>query len=288
MRNPAPVETVFATLQEEKHMQRVFLAALFASCCLPAASDALELKNIKVRYGPMGAIRETKTFLPGDLIFITYDIEDLTIDPKDQKSGKVSYVAVTELLDADKKVVYSNENPQTALPQLGGTRLPVFVDLQLGTKRPPGNYSLRVTVRDQFSKPVQAKAFQYSFELVPATFGMIHIAAPLLGFPGQFYHTDFTLTNLTLNAKQTPDTMVRITILDSSKKPVAPTVEYQFPRDLPPDLDLQKSNMVPIVYPVYLNRVGHFTMEIVATDKIGKKEAKLSYPLTVIDINTFK
>jgi hypothetical protein len=139
-------------------------------------------------------------------------------------------------------------------------------------------------VHDKLGK--DAKAFTYPFELAKPTFGMVGVLAPAIGFPGQMYRAELNFVNSGLDAKKNPDLEVNVRILDQAGKPVVPTVKFLFPRDLPPNVELDKENLIPLTYPVYLNRVGRFTMEINAQDKISKKDTKLSYPFTVIDIDS--
>jgi hypothetical protein len=260
-------------------MTRLLLIVAVILGLSTTTASAVDLKNIRLRYGPMGAVRESKLVLPGDLIFMSYDIENLTLD----KAGKASYVTILELLDAQDKVIYDSKTPMEVLPQLGGTRMPGNLHLIMGPKQAPGKYAIRLTVHDKIGK--DAKAFKYSFDLSSPVFGMVGVLAPAIGFPGQMYRTELNFVNSGLDAKKNPDLNVNIRILDQAGKAVVPTVEFKFPRDLPPNVELDKENLIPLTYPVYLNRVGRFTMEISAQDKNSKKETKLSYPFTVIDID---
>ena len=40
---------------------------------------------------------------------------------------------------------------------------------------------------------------------------------------------------------------------------------------------------VPMSFPVTLNRAGKFTVELTATDAVGNRTAKLSFPIKVLD-----
>jgi hypothetical protein len=263
-------------------MNRLFVLAVLLAGLLPGASSALELKNMRACYGPMGVTRTDRSLLPGDMIFMTFDIEDLAIDPK---TGKASYVTILELLDSQDKVVFKKETPNEVIPQLGGNRIPGDLHLIMGPKQTPGKYAVKLTVHDKFGN--SAKAFRYNFDLLPPAFGMIAVTAPAIGFPGQLYVPGFALVNFTLDKKDMPDAKVTIRILDQAGSPVAPQVEMLFPRDLPEKTDLAKENFLPLTYPVYLNRVGRFNMEIIANDKLGNRKAALSFPFTVIDINSY-
>jgi hypothetical protein len=264
-------------------MNRLLVLALFALGFLPSVSSAVDIKNIRPCYAPFGATRLDSNCLPGDTLFITFDIEGLAIDPK---TGKANYDTVLELLDADKKVLFKNTSMNEVRPQLGGTRMPGQLDLFTGVKRPPGRYTVKLSVYDKVGK--DGKAFNYAFVVVPEAFGFIGVSAPAIGFYGQQYATGFAIVNMALDAKKKePNVDVKFRILDDTGKEVAPPVQMAAPRDLPENIELQKLNLWPVSFPVYLNRVGRFTIEIEATDKIAGKNAKLSFKMTVLDINNF-
>ena len=260
-------------------MKKFCLAALLTVVAFSSAS-AVELKNIRPCFGPMGATRHETKLLPGDVLFMSYDIEALSVDAK---TGKASYVTILELLDAEQKVLFKKETPNEVMPQLGGTRMPGDLHVIMGQKQAPGKYAIRLTVHDKYGK--DAKAFKFDFDVIAEAFGMVGVIAPAVGFPGQSYRTDFALVNLTLDAKDKPNVEVNINILDAGGKLVTPSVQMLLPRDLAEDSDLKKANFVPLTYPIYLNRAGTYTIEIQASDKLSKRQVQLRYPLTVIDIN---
>jgi hypothetical protein len=258
--------------------------ALLVAGFLPATASAVDLRNVRPCYGLLGATRTDTKLLPGDVIIMTYDIENLVID----KTGKASYDAILELLDDKGKVLFNKKTGQEVVPALGGTRMPGDLHLIMGTKQAPGNYTLRLTVHDKNDKNADnnAKRFNYKFAVLPTTFGMVGVMAPAIGFPGQTYHIDYNLVNLGLDAKKNPDTEVNIRILENGKAvPGTTTLKMVFPRDLPENVDLKEANIVPLTYPIYLNRAGSYTIEIQAHDKISNTKSEVRCPLTVIDLN---
>jgi hypothetical protein len=259
-------------------MNRLIVAALFTLCLCPSLSSAVDIKNIRPCYGPLGATRFDKKCLPGDVFFMTYDLENLALD----KTGKASYTTTLELLDAQQKVLFKKETPNDVVPQLGGTRMPGDLHVIMGTKQAAGKYAIKLTVYDKLGK--DGKAFTYNFEVVPEAFGFVGASAKAVEFQGTQYVAGFGLVNLTLDAKKQPNVEVKIQILDDSGKAVAPVVQILIPRDMPADTELEKANFVPITFPIFLNRPGRYTIDVQAEDKIAKKTAKLSFPLTVIDV----
>jgi hypothetical protein len=262
-------------------MKRLPLLALLALGLLPSLSGAVDIKNIRPCYAPFGATRYDTNCLPGDVLFLTYDIENLVLD----KNGKASYVTILELLDAQGKSIFKKETENEVVPQLGGTRMPGDLHVIMGPQQAPGKYSIKLTVHDKLGK--DAKAFSYGFNVIAPQFGFVGVSAPAVGFPGQHYVTGFALVNMTLDAKNNPNAEVTIRILDDKKALVTPAVKMLLPRDMPENTDLTKANFVPLTYPVYLNRVGRYTIEVLAADKNGNKTAELRYPLTVLDVSAY-
>ncbi len=256
---------------------------LLALLALPAGADAIDIKNFRPCYAPvyLGTERKGDKLLPGDVLFATYDIVGLKSDPK---TGKASFVTVVELFDAGATPLFpAKETPSEVAFHLGGGRIPSDLHVQMGRNQKPGKYRMRLTVLDRLAN--EQKSFIHQFELMPPTFGIGAVVAPSIGFSGLPYATEFALFDLTLDAQKKPNVEVVMQVLDDSGKPVSPPVTSTLPNDLPVGADLQTENFVPIRYPIFLNRPGRFTIDIYAKDHVGKKEARLTYPLTVLDMS---
>jgi hypothetical protein len=267
----------------EEIMNRLFVAAIVVLGSIPNTSSAVVIKNVRPCYGLLGPTRYDPKCLPGDVLFITYEIEGLALDPK---TNKFSYDTILELLDSKDKSVFKNKSEAEPVPQLGGTTMPGDLHVIIGEKQAPGKYKIQLTIKDKIGK--SAQAFVYAFDVVPETFGFVHVAAPALGVPGQHHVLNFKLANLTLDAKtKQPNADVTIRILDEKMKPVSEPAKILLPRDMPEGTDLQKANIVLFSHPVFQNRVGRYNIEVLANDKNGNKKIELRYPLTVLDISTF-
>ena len=264
-------------------MKRSLVLAFLALCAVPNLASALEIKNFRPCWGPFGATRFDAKCMPGDVLFVMYEIEGLTVD---KTTKKASYETILELVDSKGKVLFKNPAPNEVIPALGGGRMPGDLHVIMGPKQAPGKYKIRLTIRDKNAKADVAVA--YEFEVIPESFGLVGVVAPAIGLPGDHHILRFSLVNMALDAKgKQPNAELTIRILDDNKKEVAEPAKMIMPKDMPEGTDLQKANIVQLNYPVYLNRVGRYTIEVVAQDKIGNKDAKLSYPLTVLDVSSF-
>jgi hypothetical protein len=259
---------------------RFSLSALAALALAPGAASALELKNVRPCFGPLGATRHEAKCLPGDFLFLTYDIEGLKLDPK---TGRANYLTTLELLDSANKSQLKKDTPSDVAPQLGGTRMPGDLHIVLPPNQTVGKYKIRLTITDRLAK--ETKSFEYAFEVIPPKFGFVGITAPAVGFPGQPYSAGFGLVYMKLDAKGQPNVNVMMRILDAAGKQVlTQPVITTLPKDLPEDIDLTKGNFVPMQFPIFLNRTGTFIIDVVAEDKSAKESIRLSYPLTVLDL----
>lgn len=268
-------------------MNRLLVLALLALGLAPSVSPALEIKNIRPCWGPFGATRFERKCLPGDVFFMTYDIEGLELDPKTKKASYTTTLELLDLSEKDKeKVLFKNPTPNEVVPALGGARMPGDLHVIMGPKQKPGKYAIRLKIEDKVAKV--AKTFSYDFEVVAEDFGFIHVGAQAIGFTGQHHIPNFKLVNMALDGKtKLPDAELTIRVLDENKKEVSEPAKMFLPKDIPEGTDLQVANVVALTYPIYLNRTGRFTIEVLAKDKKGNKTAELRYPLTVLDVSSF-
>src|SRR5438876_1172045 len=98
------------------------IALAAALAVSPGQAGGLALTNVRFTYPQLGATRPDARFLPGDVVFISFDIEGLAITP----DGGVAYSMSMEVLDKIGKVVlkYPEDRPalkvESVLP-LGGS-----------------------------------------------------------------------------------------------------------------------------------------------------------------------
>jgi hypothetical protein len=214
---------------------------------------------------------------------MTFELDGLGIDPKTKKTN---YDTTLEFIDATKKVLFKKPNPNNELlPMLGTGRMPGDLHIIVPPGQAPGKYAIRFAVNDKVGK--EAKQFTYEFDVLPQGFGFAGVTAPAIGLPGQHYVLGFGVINLATDKKNMPKAEVSIKIMDDKGAAVVPPVKYEWPRDMPDGIDLSQSNFVPVNHSIYLNRPGRFTIEVTVEDKFGSKTSKLTYPMTVIDVNGY-
>ena len=256
-----------------------FVAALGLT---PGQSGKLELTNIRPTFGVLGATRPNLKYLPGDQMFLAYDIENIKVD----SYGKVLYGMSMQVVDSKKKVWFEQKGEQEkiqAYNSLGGTRLPAFANVNIGVNQPAGEYTLRVTVTDRATKTV--KELVQKFEVLSPSFGIVRLTtsldekdllpAPMIGVPGQFVYVNFVTVGFGRDAKKQPNMSLAMRVIDEKGKPTLAKPSVGEVADLP-----EKVQAVPMQFQLSLNRPGRFTVELKATDNVTKKTSTLTFPLT--------
>jgi hypothetical protein len=265
------------------------LALATALNVAPAQSGALQLKNDRVTYGELGQERKDSKLLPGDIFYVAYDIEGL----KTGDDGQVRYSMVLELLNKEGKSQFKQEPRELeAFNALGGDRVPGIAQVTIGTDTPPGEYTLKVTVKDRSTG--KSETLTRKFEVLPTSFGFIRVGfahlfpsvnffppAPPIGAPGETYLVNFAVVGFALDKdkKDQPNIETSLRILDEDGKPTLPKPFAGSATEAAAEF----KKVLPMQFIVSLNRTGKFKLELKATDKITGKSVEQTLDLTVAE-----
>jgi hypothetical protein len=259
------------------------IALAAALAIAPGRTSELALSNVRLTYRDFGSTRADARYLPGDVFFLSFDMDGLKIND----DGEVGYSMGMDMLDKVGKAVFSAPPGQSRVQlPLGGTKLPGNVYIPISQDMPPGTYTCKVTIADA-SAPKVTKIIEQKFEVLPKDFGLVALyvardekgmfASGMSGVAGQTVYVHFGLANFGRDAAKKPDAAVELRVFDASgqvttKKPIVGVV----PRELP-----ERDQFVPCVFPLALSRDGAFKVEIRAADKVTGKTTTLTFPITV-------
>jgi hypothetical protein len=269
-------------------------AVAVTTSTVPAQGGPLKLSNARATYGFLGAPRAENAVLPGDVYFITFDIENLTM----KDDGEVTYKMGLELINDKNKVLFGEEpQEKKARNSLGGKSLPAFAATEVGTNTPPGKYTVKVTVIDPNVKGDRGtQTLETKFEVLPAGFGIVRlntvylsapVTAPPVLVPGQSILVNFSVVGFerAKGGDKQPGLGIQMRVVDdATNKPVLDKpIEDQVPakdRKVPEDL-----NAIPISMPLDVNRTGKFTIELQVTDRVNTtaKPVTVKLPIHVVD-----
>jgi hypothetical protein len=264
--------------------------AILALTLAPAQGPSgLTLSNPRATFGELGTARPDTKFLPGDIFFLSFDIEGIRVS----EAGRVKYGMAMEVTDSAGKSIFKQQPVERDdfLP-LGGTKLPARAFVSVGIDQPPGTYVCRVTVSDLADKDkAVSKTLEQKFEVMPRGFGIVQLysaadlkgetPAPLVGVAGQSLFVHFAVVDFMRDKDKQPNILIEMVVYDKDKKPtlVKPTTK-QIPDEADGKVD-EKIVGVPMRFLVPLNREGGFLIEIKATDKLSGKTAQVYLPLRV-------
>jgi hypothetical protein len=262
-------------------MWKMSVGVLMLLTWLAAPASALELKHMRAAYGPFGKERENNKFLPGDAVFVYFEMADLQADPK---THIAQFQIVMDLLDSKGNLVFNQKKDDQAELALGN-QLPTFADVVLGIDQQPGKYSLKLTVRDLVGKAT--KEISYPLEVLPADFGVIRVFSPAAGWTGTNNMVTFAVIGWNRDSKNKPNIEVHMRVLDDAGKPTKSST-FLIPKDLPDEVasKIETLKYLDLQFPFFLNRPGRFTIELEAVDTLAKKTSTVRLPLTVVDITS--
>jgi hypothetical protein len=255
--------------------------AIATALSLAPNQSAVKLTNARATYGVLGPVRTDMKFLPGDMLFLNYDIEGLTPD----KKGAVQFEASFELKDKNGEVVYK-QKPQAkeVIRSLGGTTVPELSYVELGVNAEPGDVTMIVTVKDLVSKK-EAK-LERKFTILKKAFGLtrvrlsfddrVKIDAPVVLFPGQTVYFNYVVVGFMLDKKNRADLTLKLTVLDDKGKPT-------MKEPLIGEVKEAFGVVLPMQANIAVNRPGKFKIVIEATDGNTKKSVTESLNITVLE-----
>jgi len=258
--------------------------ALTTLLSAPAQPTKLELTNVRTTHGVLGQERKKDELMPGDVLVVAFDIEGLRV----RDDGRVLYAMGMELTKKDKKEPEFKREPQDleAYNSLGGSTLPAFALSILSLDSAPGQYTLKVTVKDRLAKT--ETVLEKRFQVVPIRFGFVQVRftsgngdpMPAVAVPGQRIYLHSALVGFELDKKdKLPNVTFEMVVLGESGKP---TVPKPFKGDLKPDL--KGVNLMPFrPIPLELNRPGKFMVVLRATDNVTGRTTTETLSLTVVN-----
>jgi hypothetical protein len=256
--------------------------ALLAGLVAPAQAAGLSLTDVRLTLGICGPPRASAKVLPGDNLIVSFDIAGISADD----AGKVRYSIGTELTDSQGKVLFRQvPREQDTIAALGGGTLPAFAQVDVGLQQPAGDYKLKVTVTDLATS--KSQSFTKEFTVLEKTFGLVRVSASLdpdgqypatQPVAGQTVWVHLAVVDFKRDKEGgQPNVTVEVSVLDdkgnpTTKKPITGTINKGVEAKTP---------VLPIQFPLSLNRPGKFTLQLKVADKVSGKTLEHSAPLIV-------
>lgn len=276
----------------------IFLVAALALS--PAQSGGLKLSNVRNTYGELGGTRPEGKFLPGDVFFVGFDIENISINDE----GQVQYEMAMEVLDKNSKPIFKQEPAKkTDFVPLGGSKLPARAFITIGIDQEPGTYTLKLTVKDlgKNAGKDNTQTLTKNFEVAKKDFGIVAVytsvddrgadPAPTTGIVGQSIYVQFGVVSFERAAPKAdpkltapkavpqPDLTFEMLTLDSFGKPtIGKPIVYKLATEVK---ETDQGFTMRFLLP--MTRSGKFTVRLKATDNISKKESTFDLPVTVVE-----
>src|SRR6266542_32605 len=136
----------------------------------PAQPGDLKLSNVRLTVGELGPPREGSKLLPGDVLFIAYDIDGITIDGE----GIAKYTMAMEVADGAGKLIFKQDPRDLSdFVPLRGNKMPARAYITVGLDQPPGTYTCKIVVTDPKTKATGN--LNVKFEVAKKDFGVVAV-----------------------------------------------------------------------------------------------------------------
>ncbi|HVL13504.1 MAG TPA: hypothetical protein VM529_13135 [Gemmata sp.] len=265
--------------------------ALAALTLAPAQGGELKIANVRLTVGELGPPRASARFLPGDILFVGFDITGLSIED----NGIGRYRMSVEVTDSAGKSVLKPPGRELEEPYpLRGNMIPARVYLNIGLDHEPGVFTCKITVEDPKTKAKDTLTTK--FEVLKRDFGIVavyashdiegRLSAPTTGMVGQTTYIQLQVASFQRDPKtKQPRVHFEFQVLDEKGTPILgkPGQYIQDEKSFPP-VD-ENDARFRVLYKVFMSRPGKFTVRVTATDKITEKKSVYELPLTVLPGN---
>ena len=256
--------------------------ALFAALTMtPAQGAGLTLSNPRITYGELGSTRPDNKLLPGDIFFLSFDIDGIKVSD----AGRVKYGMAMEVVDATGKSIFKQMPVERRRLPAAGRDQAAGPGVRQRRRRPAGrDLHLQGDGHGHVGQG-QAGGQDPGAEVRGAAAGLrdrpaVHGRRPKGGDPrpaGRRHRAGPVrpLRGHRVRPRQGQGNQPNITIemvvygKDSQPTLAKPTVK-QIPDEADGKVD-EKVVGVPMRFLVPLNREGGFLIRLKATDNISKK-----------------
>lgn len=265
------------------------LAAMLALA--PAqAPDKFSVSNLRCTHGLIGPTRTSAKFLPGDIVYLGFDIDGVTTS----KDGKVVYTMQLEVTDKKGNVKHKVEPTERVdFAPLGGGKMPGVAFVVVGVDLEPGEYTVKVTATDGGVKDTNkpSGSVSFPFEVLKPDLGIVMVYATTdpqganpthtTGFVGQFLWIQFSAAGFKRDPakKNNPDMKFEMNTYDEKGNPTMETPLTLTATDLDAKFPTCQARMnVP------LTRAGKFTVKLKVTDNVAGKTATFDLPIQALPV----
>jgi hypothetical protein len=260
----------------------ILTLALLILTARPALAK-LEIDKVEACYSLFGPVRRTTDFYPNEKVYYRFVVRGVKTDGE----GKADVDLTTKLFDPDRKEVLSQRIPSKGAISFGSESFPAYVFVFAPETAAPGEYTLKVTERDNLAG--EETGFERKLSLKPTQFAVVSpeffhdsdhkVQAPVGSALGQPLF--FRMSCIGFDRSQGKiDTEMVAQAFDKDNKPVLskPITVVVASAD---EQAVREAKTADFRAGFHLMKPGEFTLRITVTDRIGKKTAIFEAPLKV-------
>lgn len=266
----------------------------------PTGDGRLMVSNVRPTLCPFGPPRTDTTYLPTDVVHVTFDVSGLKLDAE----GRYRATARLVVEDAAGKAVASEDYGATP-PRLGvlaGGSTRFSFHYLIPPDAPAGSYKAKLQLTDLVARQEQAKTkdalpaadpnrqvtVEQAFKVTAPSFGLVRFVCgrgafgqaetPCIGAVGEVLFLGATAVGLGKGKEGNGHVEVRVEVHDAQGRILGKPQTSDFK-------DLSAGEPLLLKFELPLDRAGKFQVVFRATDKASSptRSATLTIPVTVVD-----
>jgi hypothetical protein len=264
-------------------MRRGLLATMLLILAVSPAFGKFGVEKIEACHGKLGPVRKTLEFYPYDEIVFRFTLTGAKAD-----DGTLDVGCTWSLFDDKGKEVLSEKPPFKGSLAFGIDALPYSLGFYLPETASPGEYALKVTLKDnvsgeetRFERKLKLKATEFAI-VSPQFFydAKFTVPAPVGGVVGQQLHYRLWIIGFDRAGGKVVNDMT-VEVFDKDNKVVqSKPVHFRVEDD--DEKRVKESPTLGFNGWMGLSKPGEFTLRITVTDRNSKKTATFEAPLKVM------
>lgn len=250
--------------------------------CVPQGESKLSVTKVRPTLVDLGPTRADASYLPGDIMHVTFDAAGLQLDPE----GRYRFSAKLTVEDGGGKVIGTEDygNSPARLGVIGNGKSRFAFRVAIPNDQAAGSYKAKLVLGDVVGK--SSVTVEQAYRVLPPGMGLIRLdtgrgtfgnsPTPCTGNVGEVMSIGFQLVGLSKGKEGTGAVDVTLEVQDSQGKTLGKP-------QLNPFTDINTNEPLQMRFELPLDQAGQFKVVFKVVDKVSSKSTSLTLPVTVIE-----
>lgn len=249
---------------------------------VPQVDGKLVVSNVRPTLVDLGPTRPDNSYLPGDVVHVTFDVAGFKLDPE----GRYRFSAKLQVEDAAGKLIGSEDygSSPSRLGVIGNGKSRFAFRLPIPVDQAAGNYKAKLVISDVNSKA--AATVEQPYRVTSPGFGLIRLQTgrgpfgqsetPCTGNVGEVLHLGMQAVGMGKLKENIGTLDITLEVKDATGKTLGKPQINHFP-------DINVNEPLQLRFELPLDQAGKYQLVFKATDKASTRSTTLTIPLQVVE-----